>query len=199
MRRLLLTTCLAAVLVPAAAASAKEVKSVSVCGPGTCTKLKGSDDRLHMFVEGGNPVAPPAQPGDTYELRAVVLGGEEVIRFTTLYMPSAGLVRSEDGTWFPLREEAVRAVARQTRTLEAFPPPYVADQLSADVEAVKPAVPVVDEVYVPAAAERSATPTGGGFPWLWVALGAGLLSAALWRLRPRRDRAPQAGTAAAAP
>jgi hypothetical protein len=161
-----------------AAAAAKEVTSIAVCGTDGCTRIA---DRatLRAFEEGSEmAAAAPAGLQRSYLLRIRMREGEEgssTHGWTSRWLPSAGLIANEDGPGNfiftpvgPKLERALRGAARG-RTARAA-------RRFARVEPVAQ----VDEVVMPAtatAARADAGGDGGGLPTLaWLGFAAGLLA-----------------------
>lgn len=94
-RTVLLILSAAALAAPAAAA-AKEIEKVQVCGASKCFTFDrgNSGGKLMRFEQGGPTAPPPARPAPWYRLK-ITVGGRDVRRFqfTNAYVPSAGLVR----------------------------------------------------------------------------------------------------------
>jgi hypothetical protein len=188
-----------------AAAPAKEISKVAVCGiGGQCTTYDESDFKSLMFLaEDAGPTDPPAAVAPWYRVRFTVDTREEgggFDRWTVAYVPSANTlrVRNEVGdfAWVALNPRTARVLERAARGLPAFPKAQLRGLH------VEPIQARVDEVVTPAA--RTA-PTHDGTPWGWI--GAVTLAAALvllalgWALRRRHQptAASAAPTAAAAP
>ena len=160
-----------------AAAAAKEVTSIDVCGTNGCTRLA---DRatLSAFEEGSEMAASaPAGLERSYLLRIHMREGEtgSTHGWTSRWLPSVGLIASEDGPGNfvftpvgPKLERALRGAARG-RTARA-----------ARRFAREERVAQVDEVVRPATATASragAGGDGGGLPTLaWLGVAAGLLA-----------------------
>jgi hypothetical protein len=183
------------VLAVPAAAQAKEISKVSVCGADSqCTTYDQSDFRSLMFLaEDAGPTDPPAAAAAWYRVRFTVDerehgGGYD--SWTVAYVPSTDSlrIRGEGGgfEWVALNPRAAAVLERAVRNLPAFPK----DRLRGlHVEA--PGAQV-DEVLTPspqldATRDRGAS---GATPWGWIA--GGVLVAALvlatvaWSLRRRR-------------
>jgi hypothetical protein len=149
---LVLLAVVAAVLGPAAAASAKEIASVKVCGADGCTDVT---DRATMAItDNGPPTSWPDEATPFYRVKIAVRGedGETVPGWTFLWVPAAQKVSFEDGTWANPPSTAIDELEALTRELEPLP----ASKL------VLPAVPEPKEVVSPAGAPP---PAGdGGLP-----------------------------------
>ena len=100
MRTPVLLLAIAAVaLGPAAAASAKEISAVKVCGVDGCHDVT---DRATMAVtDGGPPTAWPDEASSFYRVKISVEGenGETVPGWSFRWVPAAEKVQFEDGTW----------------------------------------------------------------------------------------------------
>ena len=96
---LVLLAVAAVALGPAAAASAKEIDKVKVCGADGCHDVT---DRASMAVtDGGPPTAWPdtATPFYRIKISVKVPEGEDVPGWSFLWVPAAELIAQEDGTW----------------------------------------------------------------------------------------------------
>jgi MYXO-CTERM domain-containing protein len=172
----------ALVALPAAAA-AKEVSALDVCGADGCTRLT---DRvaLRAFEQGGDLAeAAPAGLQRSYVLRVHMRdqNGEHIPSWTNRWLPSAGLIASHGeapGLTFTRVEPALeRVLRRAARGHEARPARRY----------VRSPAPVarVDEV-VPAPKASSSTDDGGSPTLAWAGFGAlALLAVGGVRLRRR--------------
>jgi hypothetical protein len=165
------------VLTAPAAAPAKEISKVSVCGTtGQCTTYHESDFKSLMFLaEDAGPTDPPAAAAPFYRVRFTVDerergGGYD--SWTVAYVPSADTlrVRNEDGefAWVALNPRTAPVLKRAVRSLPAFPRARLRGLH------VEPPRAQVDEVFTPAARtaatrDRSDSETT---PWGWIAAGA---------------------------
>jgi hypothetical protein len=196
MRRqhLVLITLVLGMLAAPAAAPAKEVSQVQVCGShGPCTTYDTSDFKSLMFLaQDAGPTDPPAAAAPWYRVRFTVDEREHgggYARWTVAYVPSAGSLRVRDDgggfTWVALTPRAAAALERATRAVPALP----AARLTGLRAEPRPAS--ADKPGAPAATSES---TGGSAPWGWIAaagVGAALLLAALGRtVRHRRHVQP---------
>ena len=162
---------LAALALPTAA-GAKEVSSLSVCGPRSCHMIK---DRAAMraFPGGGYETLAPKSGGAFYKVNAHMRHeGQDAGGFTVLYVPAVGLLRAEaefgEHTWLEPAAATASALRRAVRGLR----PYPADQLG----------PVREPSPAPAEslpARVSSPASGGGFPEVGFAGGIAMLIAAL--------------------
>jgi hypothetical protein len=165
-----------------AAAPAKEITKVSVCGTsGHCTTYDRSDFKsLMFFAEDAGPTDPPATAAPWYRVHFTVDerehgGGYD--SWTVAYVPSADSlrVRDEGGgfTWVALNPRTATALKRAVYDLPAFAKARLRGLH------VKPPQAQVDEVFTPA--DQTAAIRGradpGTPPWRWIAGGA--LAAAL--------------------
>ena len=165
------------VLTAPAAAPAKEISKVSVCGTTSqCTTYDESDFKSLMFLaEDAGPTDPPAAAAPWYRVRFTMDAREHgggYDSWTVAYVPSADSlrVRDEGGgfAWVALNPRAAAALERAVRNLPALPKTRLRGLQ------VKPPHARVDEVFTPAAQPAtthdrtdSATP-----PWSWIAAGA---------------------------
>ena len=162
---LLLALATLAVLVPAA--HAKELMALQTCGPDGCRAVD-DPSRLAGGVIEGEPGDPPSQAAPFVRLRIGVGDGKRVItRFTATFVPDAGLIQAEDGSWLRPDAATVSALRELAREQRLFP----ASQLR------------LPDVPRPAATAAPAAGTGGGdggLPaWLLVTGVAALVAAAL--------------------
>ncbi|HEX2086708.1 MAG TPA: hypothetical protein VHF89_13595 [Solirubrobacteraceae bacterium] len=173
--RLALATASLALLV-AAPATAKELATVSICGADRCTDV--TEDASHALVEGGPVADAPSgrQPYFVVRLGIAEPGGKVVHRFRMRWLPEAGLLRGEDGTWMT----APVQMRKELRKLTAGLAPRVATYAAAPKPASAAATPA------PAATEEG----GGGPSALAIGLPAlaalGLGGAVARRRRARR-------------
>jgi hypothetical protein len=187
---------LASLGVPAAA-PAKEVSEVSVCGSGhQCTTYDRTDFKdLTFLAQDAGPADPPAAPAPWYRVRFTVderADGGGHARWSVAYVPAADRLRVTDesgtGAWVALTPRAAAALRHAARGLPSFP---AARLRGLDAG---PPRPRVDAVYPPPA--RTAA-TSGTTPWASpaAAVAAALLIVAAVAAIRRRRRA--AGVAAA--
>jgi hypothetical protein len=166
-----LTFCLTILLslIAAAPTVAKEVVAAKVCGASDCRKVE-DEKALLALHEGGTPTNGPAKASGFYRAKLIVKAGEEErFAFTIHLVPSAGLIRGEDGSWMPVSDQAVAEFRRMTRGLEAIS--------AGRFGALKsPALPEarVDEVFEPAQ-QPAAAASDDASPWPWIAGGLAAL------------------------
>jgi hypothetical protein len=181
MRAPVLLAAVAALALPAAA-SAKEVAAVDVCGTDGCTRI---DDRatLRAFEQGSELAeAAPAGRQPSYRLRVRVRTDSATpeVGWTGLWLPEAGVIAFDDGqqgaTFTPVGPTLSRALhraarghaARAARRYSAPPPPTAR----------------VAEVVPAPAARRVASGPSGPPALVWVGVAAVvLLAAGAWRAR----------------
>jgi hypothetical protein len=163
MRRLaplLLALAALALLVPAA--HAKELVALKACGPDGCRDVDDPSRHVGGVIE-GDPGEPPSGAAPFMRLRIGVGDGERVItRFTTTFVPDAGLMQAEDGSWLRPDAATVSALRELARGQRLFP-----------ASALRlPALPRA-EAPAPPAADAGA---GDGLPVWLIAMGAALLA-----------------------
>jgi hypothetical protein len=184
MRSPIVLAALAALALPAAA-GAKEITALDVCGSDGCTRI--SDRSVLRGFEQGSELAeaPPAGRHRSYVLRVEVRDETGVARtgWTTLWLPSAHLIAFDDGqpgaTFTPAPpalERALRSAARghTARAARRFAAPRAPGARVAEV--------------VPAPVRASTRADARGRPALMWTGGAGvllLLAAGAWRARRR--------------
>jgi hypothetical protein len=171
--RTALLLALAAALLAASAAQAKEITKARLCGLESCVTTR-DPTLLQALMRGGPPSVPPTtKGGGVISVRATVAepDGDEVGQFTSWWVPAARMLVAEDGTWMRM-PGAAPVLERLTGRLEPFP----GSTIGLSDEAAPPAAP-------PPADD------GGGFPWPLAALVlAGIAAGAL--LVARRPRHP---------
>jgi hypothetical protein len=184
----------AALALPAAA-GAKEVSGIDVCGTDGCTRI--ADPEVLRGFEQGSELAEAAPTGRhrSYELRVRIRDDEGVARhgWTTLWLPSVHLMAFDDGqpgaTFTPVPPALQRALASAARGHEA--------RAARSFAEAKEASATVAEV-VPAPADGASGGAGGGrathaaadggppaLMWTGAAGLVLLLSAGAWRARRR--------------
>jgi hypothetical protein len=177
MRIPLAVTVVAALALPAAAA-AKEVTAVTVCGAHACTRLTDHASLDAFMRAGGLAEEAPGAPQRSYLLRVRISepGSDHVDNWTSHWLPDAGLIASREdggGLVFTRVEPALERVLRRAARGHAARPArrFVRHD---------PVARVVEVVPPPASAPRPAAADAGGSPppaWVWVG-GALLLLAA---------------------
>lgn len=122
MRRLL-TVILAVLLFPAAA-QAKEITGLAVCGPDECNETDAAGLGHDGFASGDAQQAPP--PGPFYRLDLLVDGGQ---RESIFYEPRTGLAAFDGGSgyasWVQLRPAVATRVTELAKTVAPFSTPTV--------------------------------------------------------------------------
>jgi hypothetical protein len=174
---------LAALALPAAA-GAKEITAVTVCGAEACTRLTDHASLDAFTHAGGMAEEAPSTPQRSYRLRVRVSEpGAGHIEWTAYWLPDTDLIASRDdaGTLlFTGVDPALADVLRRGASGQAARAPRRFVRRAAGAPATMPA---------PTAPVRAAASAGGGAPWLaWAGLGAVvLLAAAAAVVRARRD------------
>ena len=174
---------------------AKEISSAKVCGAVECREVSDPEAATALAV-GPRPRGTDAPERglpwykSTLTIRAEDGGELFTDRVSVTVVPSAGLMRWEDGTWVTLPSESKEAYAKLTAGLTPRP----ARTLPSVGEDALP-VARVDEVFCPACAATPAQASDGSNVWI-VALGGGVLAALmaglLLRIRHRRASTPPA-------
>jgi hypothetical protein len=185
-------------LVPSSAVSyppgltATEISSAKVCGASECREVSDPEAATALAV-GPRPRGrdAPERGLPWYRSTLTIPGAAEdggEARVSVIVVPSAGLMRWEDGLWVTLPSESKEAYAKLTAGLTPRP----ARTLPGVGEDALP-VARVDEVVEPPSA---ATPASDGSNVWIVALGGGVLAALmaglLLRIRHRRASTPPA-------
>ena len=196
---LLAAVAVRALLVPPSALSsppglmATELSSAKVCGASECREASDPEaasalavGRRFRFTDA--PVRGLPWYTSTYTFRAKERGEVFTGRVSVAVVPSAGLMRWEDGvTWLTLPSESRKAYAKLTAGLTPRP-----------ARTLLPPAPVarVDEVVEPPSAATPAPGSDGGSNVWIVALGGGVLAALmaglLLSIRHRRASTPPA-------
>jgi hypothetical protein len=162
----------AAALALPTTAAAKEIASLTVCGPSKCHAIT-SRAAMHAFLEGGYETLAPTRGGTFYAVKARMRHeGEDAGGYTVQYVPAVNLLRAEaefgKHKWLRPAGVTARALRRATRGLR----PYPADQLG-PVREPSPAPAVSPPARV------SSPASGDGSSRLGLAGGAGALVIAL--------------------
>jgi hypothetical protein len=169
MRRAIVLAALAALALPAAA-SAKEVAALTLCGTDGCQKIT-AHAALQGFMNGGYETLAPKQAAPFFSVKVAMRhAGEDAGGWTVQYLRAANLIRAgaDDGqhVWTRPAGATAQALRRAARGLQ----PYPAEKLGPVRE--PPPAAVEDP---PARASRPAS--GGGSSH--VALAGGGASAAI--------------------
>jgi hypothetical protein len=200
---LLAAAALLPLLVPPSAVAyppgltAKEISSAKVCGAGECREVSDPEAATALAV-GPRPRGTDAPERglpwykSTLTIRAEDGGEVFTDRVSVIVVPSAGLMRWEDGfTWVTLPSESKEAYAKLTAGLTPRP----ARTLPGPGEDAKLPAARVDDVVEPPSAATPAPASDGSNVWI-VALGGGVLAALmaglLLRIRHRRASTPPA-------
>ena len=122
-------------LAAAATASAKEIAAVEVCGTDGCRDVTAQ--ATGAAVDSGPPAEAPAAAAPFYRVKVTMLGGKERWAWSNLYVPSAGAIRGDDGTWMAAREATVAELDR----LVAGSRPFPAEELGLPMPKPAPAPP----------------------------------------------------------
>jgi hypothetical protein len=127
MRRLaILSAVLAAVLVAAPAASAKQVHSVVACGRDHHCISTRDAGVLRAVTQGGDAVVPTSPRARSVRVTAIVFHeGKEIARWTSAWVASQRRLVVEDGAWLTVSPRNARALARFTRGLKTFGPGHL--------------------------------------------------------------------------
>jgi hypothetical protein len=191
---LLLLVPPSAVSFPDASLEATEINSAKVCGASECREVSDPEAATALAV-GPRPRGTDAlERGLPWYKSTLTIpaehGGEVFNRVSVTVVPSAGLMRAEEGTWVTLPSESKEAYAKLTAGLTPRPArtfPGVGEDGKLPVGALAP------EVFE---SPSAATPGSDGSKVWIVALGGGVLAALmaglLFRIRHRRASTPPA-------
>jgi hypothetical protein len=130
MRRVPVLLVIAAALVLAAPATAKELSKAELCGPAGCIAVTDKD-RLRNVPFGGEEFAAAAPLQSFHRLRLTVTEGEGGLEhsWTSYYVDRVAMMawRNEGGTvtWTHVRGAAATLMKRLARRVEAFPAPTI--------------------------------------------------------------------------
>ena len=179
------------------ALEATEISSAKVCGASECRELSDPEAATALAV-GPTPrgTDAPVRALPWYKSTLTIPAEErgEVDRVSVTVVPSAGLLRVNDGVWVTLPRQSKEAYAKLTAGLTPRP----ARTLPSVGEDALP-VARVDEVFCPACAATPAQASDGSNVWI-VALGGGVLAALmaglLLTIRHRRASTPPAASEA---
>jgi hypothetical protein len=177
------------------ALEATEISSAKVCGASECREVSDPEAATALAV-GPRPRGTDAPERglpwykSTLTIRAEHGGEVFTDRVSVTVMPSAGLMRAEEGTWVTLPSESEEAYAKLTAGLTPRPArtlPSVGEDAKLPVDSLPP------EVFE---SPSAATPASDGSNVWIVALGGGVLVALtaglLLRIRHRRASTPPA-------
>jgi hypothetical protein len=169
-----------------AAAAAKEITRVDVCGVGGCGHVS-DEDAVQAFIEGDDmAAAAPHGAQRSYRLKVFVRDdqGNAIQGWTSHWLPTAGVVAFEEGPGQylfspvgPKLERVLRDAARgrEARAARRFDPKP------------RPVAQIDEVVPAPAAAKVTrAGDGGGGPPYLWIGVAVGLLLVGGGAARARR-------------
>jgi hypothetical protein len=191
--RLIVTAVATAALTIPAAAGAKQITSVRVCGAHACTTLTSSA-ATKAFMDAGSfaEEAPrAAQRSFTVRARIDEPGDSQAHYWTSRWLPDAGLIASRDDSdgsmlFTGVDPQLTRILRRATRGFAAFP--------ARRFERVAPTARVDEVVPAPASHPATASSSGGGWPAIaWAAIAALLVvlaGAGAMRMRRGRPTAP---------
>ena len=165
MRSLACLVVLLASLVLPAAAAAKGLASVSVCGPAECAQLE--DRQLAARVASPQETVDPPAPAAYYRVRIAFEGGDA---YSTLFVPGEQLIATNSGglLWYVPRTDALRSLQAAVSGLEAHEAPT--------------AWPRWIENAAPQATQLSTS----RFDWIWPLAAAALMVAVAAFLAARR-------------
>jgi hypothetical protein len=172
MRTPLVLLAIAAVaLGPAAAASAKEIDKVKVCGVDGCHEV--TDQATMAVTDGGPPTAWPDEATPFYQVKISVKvpEGESVPGWSFLWVPAAQMIKQEDETWTTPPSTTVDELNALTRGIKPLP--------ASKLVLAKPVKPA--EIVAPAEAPPA---DDGGLPtviWVFIVVGALGIAAVLAR------------------
>jgi hypothetical protein len=128
MRRAILLAALAALALPAAA-QAKEVAALTLCGTDGCQKIT-AHAALRGFMDGGYETLAPKQAGPFFTVKATMrAAGEEAGAWTVQYLRAANLIRAEADYGKHVWTRPAGTTARALREVVRGLPPYPADKL----------------------------------------------------------------------
>jgi hypothetical protein len=173
---------------------AKEISSAKVCGVGECREVSDPGAATALAVGPRPRFTDAPERGLPWYLSTLTIRAEdggEVDRVSVTVVPSAGLMRLEDGvTWVTLPSESEEAYAKLTAGLTPRPARTLLSGEDAELPVAR-----VDEVVEAPSAATPAPASDGSNVWI-VALGGGVLAALmaglLLRIRHRRASTPPA-------
>jgi hypothetical protein len=174
---------------------AKKISSAKVCGADECREVSDPEAATARAVGPRPRVTIPPERGLPWYKSTLTIpaedGGEvSSDRVSVTVVPSAGLMRFEDGTWMVLPRESEEAYAKLTAGLTPRPARTLP---GVGVDAKMPGGALAPEVFE---SPSAATPASDGSNVWIVALGGGVLAALvagllLW-MRHRRASTPPA-------
>ena len=189
MRTPLVLIAIAAVaLGPAAAASAKEISAVKVCGADGCHDV--TDQATMAVTDGGPPTPWPDEATPFYRVKISVKGedGETVPGWSFQWVPAAEKIQFEDGTWGNPPSTTIDELNALTRTIDPLP----ASKLTL------PAAAEPVETVAPAPAPATPAPSDGLPTVVWAFIVAGALGIAVLLARVAASALHRRGGSAAA-
>jgi hypothetical protein len=186
-----------AVSYPDRSLEATEISSAKVCGASECREVSDPEAATALAV-GPTPRGTDAPERglpwykSTLTIRAEDGGEVFTDRVSVTVVPSAGLMRAEEGTWVTLPSESKEAYAKLTAGLTPRPARTLP---SVGEDAKMPGGALAPEVFESPSAATPAPADDGSNVWI-VALGGGVLAALmaglLLRIRHRRASTPPA-------
>jgi hypothetical protein len=184
-RRALLVSIVAASLVAAPTASAKEVQQVRLCGATDCVTFDrgNSGGKLQLFAETGTAASAPRRAVGWYRLRTRIGGeGMEPVVFTNAYVPSLGVIRVDDEggggyAWYSVNPEIAPVLRNAAGRLAPRP------AATLHVNDIAPGVPAPTATASPP--PRRDSGAGGGGWWMIAAAGGAALIGGLLVVRRR--------------
>jgi hypothetical protein len=129
MKKLLLAAALVALpLALSAAASAKEIREIKVCGPAACRALT-DQPTMSLVASGGYQTLVPAAASEYYIVTYTVDEGDSSFSWQNYYIPRSRELRGEGEShraiWTKLTDDAATALRGLTVDLVAFPKPSI--------------------------------------------------------------------------
>lgn len=124
--RTLVSALVLVLLAAPSAAVAKGVQDAQVCGAAGCVPAPLDGDTYIVFDGAGPTVPAPAERAPFYELRFKTMHGQgadihKLTQRSALFVPSAGVLRAEDGTWTRADRRGSEAMRRQLSDVAPFP------------------------------------------------------------------------------
>ena len=182
------------VLLVAAPASAKEISGAAMCGADGCVDV--TKKAAMTLLEGGPVAEPPTRAERSFFLRAEVREGKRVMdAFRMRWVPKAGLMRGEDGTWFHTTPAGQAQLERVSKGMRPLPISRTQREEARQQREFVRAEQRADarlEREVAAQASDEAEEDGDGGPGTMLAIGApagvGLVLASALLARRRRRR-----------